>query len=345
MVPPCINKYYILDLQPENSFVRYASSRATRRSWCRGATCRPSWATSTWDDYLEQGVIEALDVGAAICRRGQVNALGFCVGGTLLGTRARGARAAPGQIASARLTLLATMLDFSDTGDIGVFVDATSSSSASRIREPGVLPGAELASRSPACAPTTSSGTTSSTTTSRAARRGRSTCCTGTPTAPTCRARCMPTTCATCTSRTTCGSRQADDVRRAGGPAAASTCRPTCSRRARTTSCRGRPPTQASTCSGPRTEFVLGASGHIAGIINPASKNRRHYWIGAAADDGRGGLARQRNATCGKLVDALGAVVARHAGEQRAGASASRAMPTYPAIEPAPGRYVKEKSG
>ena len=78
---------------------------------------------STWDDYVRKGVFAPLEAVRAITGADKVNTLGFCVGGTLLATRARsdGARRTMTSVCS--LTLLASMLDFSETGDISVFID------------------------------------------------------------------------------------------------------------------------------------------------------------------------------------------------------------------------------
>ena len=78
-----------------------------------------------WDDYLEQGVMQAIDVALAISGADRVNTLGFCVGGTLLAS-ALAVMAARGDDKVASLTLLTTMLDFSDTGEIGLLVDEQS---------------------------------------------------------------------------------------------------------------------------------------------------------------------------------------------------------------------------
>ena len=93
IVPPCINKYYILDLQPENSFVRYAVEQGhtvflvSWRNPLPGDADAPDQAS--WDDYIEEGVLCALSVASDISRQPQVNALGFCVGGTMLGSAHR----------------------------------------------------------------------------------------------------------------------------------------------------------------------------------------------------------------------------------------------------------------
>lgn len=126
MVPPCINKYYILDLQPENSFVRYMVEQGHTVFLVSWRNPLPGDAdasdTATWADYLEEGVLRALQVAADITRQAQVNAMGFCVGGTMLATAAALAHAR-GERPLASLTLLTTLLDFADTGVLDIFVD------------------------------------------------------------------------------------------------------------------------------------------------------------------------------------------------------------------------------
>ena len=85
MVPPCINKYYILDLQPENSFVRYAVAQGHTVFMVSWRNVPEDMGHLTWDQYLDSGVIRAMDVAREICGAEHVNVLGFCVGGTLLG--------------------------------------------------------------------------------------------------------------------------------------------------------------------------------------------------------------------------------------------------------------------
>ena len=91
MVPPCINKFYILDLQPENSFVRYAVDAGHTVFMVSWRNVGPELGALTWDDYIEQGVLQALRVAREISASDRVNALGFCVGGTLLSGRLQGA--------------------------------------------------------------------------------------------------------------------------------------------------------------------------------------------------------------------------------------------------------------
>ncbi|MCQ4347160.1 class I poly(R)-hydroxyalkanoic acid synthase [Pseudomonas stutzeri] len=122
VVPPAINKYYILDLQAESSFVRHALAQGHPVFLMSWRNADESIATASWDDYVEQGILEAIRVTQAIGGQEQLNLLGYCVGGTLLAC-GLGVLAARGQKPAASLTLLVTLLDFEDTGVLDVFVD------------------------------------------------------------------------------------------------------------------------------------------------------------------------------------------------------------------------------
>jgi polyhydroxyalkanoate synthase len=126
LVPPCINKFYILDLQPENSFVRHAVEQGFTvflMSWRNPLEeDQDGINRATWDDYLEEGVLKAIEVTREISGQKQINALGFCVGGTILAT-ALAVAAARGEQPVSALTMLTSMVDFKDTGALGVFVD------------------------------------------------------------------------------------------------------------------------------------------------------------------------------------------------------------------------------
>jgi polyhydroxyalkanoate synthase len=145
MIPPCINKYYILDLQPENSFVRYAVEQGHTVFMVSWRNVGPAQGHFSWDDYLEMGVLTALRAARDIAKSDRVNALGFCVGGTLLGA-ALAVLAAKGEDLVESVTYLAAMHDFADTGQIGLFVDEASVASREQaLGRGGILPGAELA--------------------------------------------------------------------------------------------------------------------------------------------------------------------------------------------------------
>jgi len=143
IVPPFINKYYVLDLQAHNSFVRFALERGLRVfmiSWCNAGE---ALREAGWDDYAREGVQEAIRVTLEIAGTRRLNALGFCVGGTLLASTLA-ATAARGQVA--HLTLLACLLDFSDVGDIGAFIDEQFVGQCEReFADGGLMPGSRIA--------------------------------------------------------------------------------------------------------------------------------------------------------------------------------------------------------
>jgi polyhydroxyalkanoate synthase len=145
IVPPCINKYYLLDLGAGNSFVEYAVAQGHHVfliSW-RSAVVETQYLT--WDDYLTLGPLKAIEVVRDIADVEKVHALGFCVGGTLLSCAA-GVLAARGEDRLASLTLLTTMLDFADTGEIGLLIDRASVAlREATIGNGGIMPGKELA--------------------------------------------------------------------------------------------------------------------------------------------------------------------------------------------------------
>jgi len=145
MIPPCINKFYILDLQPENSFVAHAVASGHTVFMVSWRNVEAEQGGFGWDDYLEDGVFAALRVAREIANSDKVNALGFCVGGTLLGAGlAVLEKKSPGSVASA--TFLAAMLDFEDPGQLGLFIDpAGVAAREATIGAGGILPGRDLA--------------------------------------------------------------------------------------------------------------------------------------------------------------------------------------------------------
>ena len=146
LVPPCINKFYILDLQPENSLVRYAVAQGHHTFVVSWRNPDADMAQKTWDDYVEDGVIEAISVVQQVTGAEQVNALGFCVGGTLL-SNALAVLAARGREPVASATFLTSLLDFTDTGILDVFIDETSVKFREmQMGKGGLLKGQELAS-------------------------------------------------------------------------------------------------------------------------------------------------------------------------------------------------------
>ena len=145
IVPPCINKFYILDLTEKNSFVRHAIARGNTVFVVSWRNPDAAQGHLGWDDYLQLGVVDTLAAVRHICRTDQVNALGFCVGGTILAT-ALAALEARGERPAASLTLLTTLLDFTDVGQLGLFIDPASVAwRESALGAGGIMPGKELA--------------------------------------------------------------------------------------------------------------------------------------------------------------------------------------------------------
>jgi len=149
-VPPCINKYYILDLQPENSLIRYSVEQGHRTFVVSWRNADESMVDTTWDDYIENGAIRAIRTVQSLVGAETINTLGFCVGGTILST-ALAVLAARGEQPAHSVTLLTTLLDFQSTGILDIFIDEASV----QLREmtigpqapggPGLLKGKELA--------------------------------------------------------------------------------------------------------------------------------------------------------------------------------------------------------
>lgn len=146
LVPPCINKFYILDLQPENSLIRYANEQGHRVFVVSWRNPDESLAKATWDDYIENAAIQAIHTVQDISGSKQINTLGFCVGGTILST-ALAVLAGRGEKPAASVTLLTTFLDFSDTGILDIFVDEPMVAYREmQLGKGGLLPGGDLAS-------------------------------------------------------------------------------------------------------------------------------------------------------------------------------------------------------
>lgn len=145
MIPPCINKFYVLDLQPENSLVRFIVEQGVTVFMVSWKNVRADQSQFTWDDYLDMGVFAALEVVRAVTRVKKPNTLGFCVGGTILASAVAVARAR-GEDPVESLTLMTTLLDFADAGELGCLVDEASvAAREAAIGKGGLLRGQELA--------------------------------------------------------------------------------------------------------------------------------------------------------------------------------------------------------
>ncbi len=124
IVPPWINKYYILDLRPDNSFVKWAVDQGYTVFVISWVNPDSRLAKKTFASYMEEGLFAALDAIDAATGQKKANVIGYCIGGTLLATALAYTEATgkmKGRISSA--TFLTTLIDFSEAGDLGIFVD------------------------------------------------------------------------------------------------------------------------------------------------------------------------------------------------------------------------------
>jgi poly[(R)-3-hydroxyalkanoate] polymerase subunit PhaC len=343
MIPPCINKYYILDLQPENSFVGHAVVQGQTVFMVSWRNVGPEQGRLGWDDYLELGVFAALRVAREITKSDKVNALGFCVGGTLLGAGLAVLKQRKEDWV-ASVTLLAAMLDFSETGPIGLFVDeAGTAAREASIGQGGILSGAELAfvfstvrandlvwpyvvnnyllGGQPAAFDLLYWNADS----------------TNLPGPMYCyyvRNTYLENRLRAADSLTNCG--VPVDLGRVDLPLFA-----LATREDHIVPWRSAYRT-LGLLGGEDKQFVLGASGHIAGVVNPASKNRRSYWIGEpypASPDDWLASAQERKGSWWPVWDQW---LARHSGGKRR-APAKPGDVKHPVIEAAPGRYVRQR--
>ena len=146
IVPPWINKYYILDLRPKNSFVRWAVEQGHTVFMVSWVNPDERLADKSFDAYMEEGVLDALDAVAKATGEKDINAIGYCLGGTLLAsTLAYMAAKDDKRIKSA--TFFTTMLDFEEAGELSVFIDeAQLDALEQKMEHRGYLDGAEMAS-------------------------------------------------------------------------------------------------------------------------------------------------------------------------------------------------------
>lgn len=350
MVPPCINKFYILDLQPDNSLIRYAVSEGHRVfvvSWCNPDD---SAKALTWDDYIEQGAIQAIRVVQEISGQDQINTLGFCVGGTILAT-ALGVLAARGEQPAASVTLLTTLLDFADNGILDIFVDEASV----RLREatlgpdspkgPQLLHGQELATTFSFLRPNDLvwNYVVGNYLKGEAPPafdllywNGDSTNLPGPMYCWYLRHTYLQNELKEPGKLTVCGEKL--DLGAIQAPVYIYGSRED-----------HIVPWQAAYRSTQllkgKKRFVMGASGHIAGVINPPAKGKRSHWIAKGAALPADAQAWFESATehPGSWWPDWSAWLASHAGAKKP-APKTPGSRKFKAIEPAPGRYVKVKA-
>ncbi len=144
IIPPWINKYYILDLRESNSFIKWATDQGHSVFVISWVNPDAKLAQKGFDDYLSEGALTAID---AVCKQTgekELNLIGYCLGGTLLGS-AMGYMAAKNDKRIASATFFVALLDFSIPGELGVFIDeAQVTSLEKKMQQRGFLEGSEM---------------------------------------------------------------------------------------------------------------------------------------------------------------------------------------------------------
>ena len=345
LVPPCINKFYILDLQPDNSFIRYAVAQGHRTFVVSWRNPDSAMSRKTWDDYIQDAAIKAISVTREITGAETINALGFCVGGTIL-SNALAVLAARGEKPVGSATFLTTLIDFSDTGILDVFIDeAFVKYREMEMGNGGMLKGGDLASTFSFLRPNDLvwnyvvgnylKGDTPPPF-DLLYWNSDSTNLPGPFYAWYLRNTYLENRLIKPGAASVCGEKI--DLRKVDLPVYIYA-----SREDHIVPIGG---AYASTRHLPgKKRFVMGASGHIAGVINPPAKNKRSHWIAAndefPADVNEWIAGAKEHA--GSWWTDWAAWLKGHAGKQLA-APKQYGKGKFKAIEPAPGRYVKAKA-
>ena len=145
IVPPWINKYYVLDLTPEKSFIKWCVDQGLTVFCISWVNPDAHLAQKTFEDYIREGPIAALDAIAAATGEDRVHTVGYCVGGTMLAV-ALAVMAASGDRRILSATLFAAQVDFTYAGDLKVFVDEEQIAALEqRMAERGYLEGRTMA--------------------------------------------------------------------------------------------------------------------------------------------------------------------------------------------------------
>lgn len=348
IIPPWINKYYIFDLRPENSFTKFVVDQGFNTFILSWKNPDSKLGHISFDDYVQKGALKAIEVAQAISKSKKVNTLGYCLGGTLLGTAlsviAGNTSKEENPVNSA--TFLATMIDFSDAGPMGDVIDNALVHKLERgeLLENGVMHGHDmerafnlirandliwkyvvnnyLKGKNPAPFDLlfwTNDNTNLSANMylyylrymvleNKLSRKKALRIC-DTPI----------------------------DIGRIDIPVIAigfeddhiSPCHTTF--------------TTTELVSGD-VEFILGESGHVMGVINPSSKDKYGHYTGGVLDDGFEAWRKTAKFKKGSWWNTWSTRLAERSGKEIL-APKKMGNTKYKPIEPAPGRYVKEKCG
>jgi len=342
IIPPCINKFYIMDLQEHNSYVKYCVDQGQNTFLISWANPREDQSHLSWDDYVEKGILEAIEAVKSISNSAKLNAVAWCVGGTLTAS-ALAVMASRKDASVASATFLTTLTDFSDPGDIGVFVDEQQVSQlVEKVNEEGYLSGRSLANsfnmlrsndliwsyvvnnylKGQTPPPfdilywnSDSTNLPASMYTFYMQKMY------------------LENQLSTPEALTICGEKI--DLGKIKIPVYfLSTIEDHIAPWKGTF--------KGTELMNGQIEFVLGASGHVAGVINPASKNRRNYWTGGKLGEGPDAwlesAERQEGSWWNHWAEWL-----KKRGGKKIDAPTSYGSDSHKEIEPAPGRYVKAR--
>jgi polyhydroxyalkanoate synthase len=343
IVPPCINKFYILDLQAENSFVRFTVSQGHTVFLISWRNVSKAEGRLTWDDYVERGVLKALHTVSEISGVRQPNVLGFCVGGTLLCSALAVAEARGDKLVKS-ITLLTTLLDFTEAGEISCLVDQTSvSQHEETIGKGGIFPGHYFSSVFSALRPNEliwSYVVNGYLNGQKPAPfdllfwNSDSTNLPGPFLAWYLRNMylennlCVPDRLVVCNALI--------NLKRIKVPAFV-----LAAREDHIVPWQGA--FRSMQCLGGETTFVLGASGHIAGVINPANSKKRNYWTGNSGFASASDWFSMATEVHGSWWPEWSRWLKNFGGKFIASVP-ELGNEIYKPIEAAPGRYVREKA-
>lgn len=342
IVPPCINKFYILDLGPENSFVKYAVSQGNTVFMISWVNPGKEHRDYSWDDYLELGVFTAFKVIKEITGAKQINTGSWCIGGTILAS-ALAVMQQKNDDSVATATYFTTMLDFSEPGELGVFLDEIQiARRESQLKYTGLLSGKDLALtfsmlrandliwsyvvsnylKGQTPAPFDILYWNSDPTNLPANMYSFYI-----------RNMYMENKLIQSNALTLCG--VPIDLRNIKVPSYFLSTLEDHIAPWKTTF------NSTKLFSGP-IDFVLGASGHIAGVINPPAKKKRNYWVGGELGKGPAHWLETAKSEAGSWWPYWSGWLKKQGGAE-VPAPKTLGKANYPIIEPAPGRYVKKR--
>ncbi|WP_139309050.1 PHA/PHB synthase family protein [Neptunomonas phycophila] len=339
IIPPCINKFYILDLQEHNSFVKFCVDQGQNTFLISWLNPTPEQSNIGWDSYVGEGIFKAIDVVKDITHTPKINAVAWCIGGTLLSS-ALAVMADKGDDSVGSATFLTTLTDFEDAGDLCVFIDEEQVKKLEgKVTSQGYLSGRELATsfnmlrsndliwsyvvnnylKGQTPAPFDILYWNSDSTN-------------------------LPAAMYTYYLKNMYlenNLSKPNKLKVCGTPVDLGKIKIPCYflSTAEDHIAPWKGTFKATETFGSKIEFVLGASGHVAGVINPASKNRRNFWTKGEQGKGADHWLETAERVEGSWWPNWHEWLRRRAGK-KIEAPKDYGNASFKPIEPAPGRYV-----